>query len=286
MTVTADGALAYKKIRLSNGHEVAYIDEGKGDKTLVFIHGLATYSLSWKKNIEYLKNYYRCIAIDLPGNGYSDRYDQDYSINFFAGAVYDFMMQLQLTNIYLVGHSMGGQIAMTLLINQPECAKGLILCAPAGFEQFSEFEKSMYHNTIKLLDNFSTDENSLKKTIRSSFYNYPPQADEMVNDLVAILKNHSVKSYRKMIDGCIAGMLREPVFNELDQIQQPTLIMYGERDALIPNKMIHPTTTRQIAEEGIRKMPHATLEMVPQCGHFLQWERADVVNRLIKEFVE
>src|ERR1700742_1729400 len=109
-------------LTLSNGCKVAYIDEGKGEKTLLFIHGLATYSLSWKKNIEYLKKKYRCIAIDLPGNGLSDRGDYPYSMNFFAGSVYDFIRLLGLKNVCLVGHSMGAQVAMTTLLRQPDCA--------------------------------------------------------------------------------------------------------------------------------------------------------------------
>ena len=74
-----------RKQRLSNGCEMAYIDEGKGDTTLLMVHGLANYCGVWVKNIESLKKHYRCIAIDLPGNGYSDGGDYPYGINFFSG---------------------------------------------------------------------------------------------------------------------------------------------------------------------------------------------------------
>lgn len=88
-----------------------------------------------------------------------------------------------------------------------------------------------------------------------------------------------------MIDACVAGMLNEPVFDRLHLIKQPTLVMYGERDALIPNKLLHPVSTRKIAEAGVAQMPDATLHMIPQCGHFLQWEKADIANSYIKDFV-
>ncbi|HXS36191.1 MAG TPA: alpha/beta hydrolase [Flavipsychrobacter sp.] len=273
-------------LKLSNGNNIAYIDEGEGDKTLLFIHGLASYSLSWKKNIEQLKNHFRCIAIDLPGNGMSDRGDFPYGINFFAGAVYDFIQKLGLKNLCLVGHSMGGQIAITMLLNAPHCANQLILCAPAGFEVFTPMEKSFYHSSIQLFDFFSSEENSLRKTIQSSFYHYPQQADEMADELVAILKTYPTRAYRDMIDKSIAGMLNEPVFNGLHLITQPTLVMFGERDALIPNRIIHPTTTKYIATEGAGKMPNATLKMISKCGHFLQWEKAGEVNDLIIEFLQ
>jgi pimeloyl-ACP methyl ester carboxylesterase len=88
-----------------------------------------------------------------------------------------------------------------------------------------------------------------------------------------------------MIEACISSMLNEPVLPRLHEIQVPVLVMFGERDALIPNKLIHPVTTRSIAEAAVKKMPHATLEMLPQCGHFLQWEKAKEVNTFIHHFI-
>ena len=82
MIKTVSYPYAVHNLRLSNGCNLAYIDEGKGDKTIVFIHGLATYALSWKKNIDSLKKRFRCIAIDLPGNGLSGKGDYSYSISF------------------------------------------------------------------------------------------------------------------------------------------------------------------------------------------------------------
>lgn len=274
-----------KFLQLSNGYKVAYIDEGEGDQTILFIHGLGNYALGWRKNIRALKQYYRCIAIDLPGNGYSDRADFSYSMNFFAGCIYDFIRNLRLENVCLAGHSMGGQIAMTLLLNEPKAAERLILCAPAGFETFSPIERSMYVSTLQMVDMFSTDENSLRKSIRTSFYQFPQQGEDMIEELVGILRSYPIQPYRKMIDACIHAMLDEPVYDRLGEINQPTLVMYGERDALIPNRIIHPVTTRQIAQQGAGKLPNALLHMIPQCGHFLQLEKADIVNDHIRNFL-
>jgi len=284
------GAINYPytihNVRLSNGCNVAYIDEGKGDKTIVFVHGLATYALSWKKNIEGLKSKYRCIAIDLPGNGFSDRGNYSYSISFFAGCIADFIAKLGLKNVCLAGHSMGGQVAITTLLQNPACAERLVLCAPAGFETFTPVEKDIYQRALQFFDLFSTEENSLKKAIHSSFYHSPHQGDDMVHDLLGIMHAYPTQVYRSMIDACIAGMLNEPVFDRLHLIKQPTLVMYGERDALIPNKLLHPVSTRKIAETGCAQMQDATLHMIPQCGHFLQWEQAGVANGYIEDWLK
>jgi pimeloyl-ACP methyl ester carboxylesterase len=274
------------KLLLSNGCDLAYVDEGKGDKTIIFIHGLATYALSWKKNIEYLKQYYRCISIDLPGNGLSGRGNYPYGISFFASCVQELIEKLSLKGVCVIGHSMGGQVAMRLAIDHPQYIQRLILCAPAGFETFNGFESAIYKSTVHLLDFFSTEENSLRKVIRSSFYHVPPHIEDMVADLVQIMRAHPVQDYRRMIEACINSMLNEPVHDQLHQIKTPTLIVYGERDALIPNRLIHPITTRHIAEHGAKKITDAQLIMLPQCGHFLQIEKADEVNRYFKDFIE
>lgn len=285
MTGSLTTDLPIRYLQLSNGYKLAYVDEGTGDTTIVFIHGLGNYAMVWKRQVEQLKHHFRCIAIDLPGNGYSDRADFDYSMNFFAGCIYDFITKLRLKDVCIAGHSMGGQIAMTLLLNEPNAAKHMILCAPAGFETFSSFERTMYTSTIQMADMFSTEENSLRQSIRSSFYNFPVQANEMINELVDIMHRYPMRSYKQMIDKCIHAMLHEPVFNRMNEIKQPALVLFGERDALIPNQLIHPVSTRHIAEQGARQMPNALIKMIAQCGHFLQIEKAGIVNDYIKEFL-
>ena len=113
----------------------------------------------------------------------------------------------------------------------------------------------------------------------------PTQADEMAEELAMLLRHYPLHLYRKMMEGCIWGMLHEPVFDSLHLIEQPTLVIFGEEDALIPNKILHPTTTRHIAEQGTQQIPYATLQMIAQCGHFVQWEKADEVNHHIRQFI-
>lgn len=273
-------------ITLPNGCNMNYIDEGKGDTTFVFIHGLATYALSWRKNIDELKNNYRCIAVDLPGNGLSDRGDYPYGISFFSASVYELIAKLNLKNIVLIGHSMGGQVAIRLALLYPELIDKLVLCAPAGFETFNSFERSLYKSALQILDFFASEDVSLAKTIRTSFYQAPSFAEQMIDELSVLMHTSTLRTYRNMIEMCIDSMLIEPVFNELSLLRMPTLILYGERDALIPNRMIHPVTTKKIAEEAIKLIPHARLIMLSQCGHFLQIEKAGLVNTYIKDFVK
>lgn len=276
---------AVKKVQLSNGCNVAYIDEGRGNTTLLFVHGLATYAQTWALNIDELKQHYRCIAIDLPGNGHSDGGNYTYGINFYSGCVYDLMMQLQLKNVVAVGHSMGGQILLNLVINHPSAFDKLVLCAPAGFETYTLLERTMFKSGIQFIDFFSTDETNLRSTIQNSFYNYPSKMESMVKELVALMKKQPSSQYKKMIEACIHSMMEEPVYEQLNTIDIPVLVLFGEYDALIPNKLIHPTSTQALAEKAVKLMPNAQLKMLQRCGHFLQLEQPDVTNRYIKEFI-
>ncbi|MBA3829733.1 MAG: alpha/beta hydrolase [Taibaiella sp.] len=284
MSLFTDYPGTYHKITLPCSSTVAYTDEGSGNTTLLFIHGLANYSLSWRKNTEELKKSYRCIAIDLPGNGFSDHTDRPYTMSFFANVIYELIIALQLKNVCLVGHSMGGQIAITTVLNHPGVVKALVLCAPSGFETFSSFEKTMYQASVQFFNMFASDEQSLRQTIENSFYHYPRQADEMIDDLLLLMKEYPSQLYRKMVEGSITGMLNEPVFSSLGKINIPTLVIFGEKDALIPNTLLHPGSPRKLATDTTKLIPGAKLKMVPDCGHFVQWEKAGEVNKYIQQF--
>ncbi|MCB0696098.1 MAG: alpha/beta hydrolase, partial [Chitinophagaceae bacterium] len=185
-----------------------------------------------------------------------------------------------------VGHSMGGHVLLNLVINHPTVCKEMILCAPAGFETYSHIERTIYSASIHFLDMFSTEENSLRQILKASFMNYPSKMDGMVQELVDLMNKQPMVQYRKMIEACIMGMMEEPVFDQLKTIQQRVLVIFGERDALIPNNKLHFMSTRNLAERGVAQIPHARLEMLPRCGHFLQLEKPEQTNKLMQEFLE
>ncbi len=273
-------------IALPGNCNIAYIDEGKGDKTLLFVHGLANYAMVWQKNIEYLKQFYRCIAIDLPGNGLSDQNPHDFTMKFFADAVHNFIGAMGLKNLCLVGHSMGGQVALNVMYRHPGCAQSLVLCAPAGIEVFTALDKTMYYSAMHLFDFVSSEEHALTQTIENSFYKFPAQANSVINDLKALMRTYQSNYYRKMIEACVKGMIEDNVHTHLGKIEVPTLIIFGNRDALIPNRLIHHITTESLATSAAKKIPHSHLVLIPDCGHFVQWEKGEDVNVNIIHFLE
>jgi pimeloyl-ACP methyl ester carboxylesterase len=132
---------------------------------------------------------------------------------------------------------------------------------------------------------FSSEENSLKKTLQMSFYLFPEQARAMVDELVELQRRYPAKKYKAMVEACIDSMLEEPVCDRLHLVKQPTIIIFGEKDVLIPNKLLHQMSTRQLAEKAVAQMPNAELHMIAKCGHFVQWEDAGDVNHYIRQFL-
>lgn len=278
--------LPYQFIDTSFGGKIAYIDKGQGPYTLIFLHGLATYSGTWIHNIESLQHHFRCVAIDFPGNGYSEPGEYPYSMAFYADATAAIIQQLKLQNVILCGHSMGGQVAMTFALKYPDSINKMILCAPAGFEHFNFFEKNLYRSMLGWTEVFGENEEHLRNMIYQSFAHNPFQADPMLAELGQLLQKYPPRSYKKMLDLSIQGMLDEPVLHKIGAIKMPVLVLFGDADTLIPNRLIHPFATTQMAKDAVSRMQEAHLKIINHAGHFVQWEKAAEVNSEIRMFLK
>ena len=136
-----------KKVRVSESVEIAYIDEGEQNtEVILFIHGMGSGVPVWRKNIPELKKQFRCIALDLPGHGYSSKGDFPYNMDFYTGVLFLFMQKLNLPPLTLVGHSLGGLIVITAALKEPTLIKKLLLVSPAGIEPYTPVEKQIIIN--------------------------------------------------------------------------------------------------------------------------------------------
>lgn len=276
-----------KKVDLpKKGFKIAYTDEGKGDKTLVFIHGLGSYSQAWIKNVDVLKDQYRCISIDLPGYGKSSKQPHSGQMTFYAEVVNEFINELNLNNVYLAGHSMGGQISITTHLLYPDLTKGLILVAPAGFERFHKGQKQWFRDVMTVDGVKLTTTEAIQNNLATNFYRVPKDADFMVTDRISMRSADDFEAYCYAVVQSVHGMVDNPVIDYLEDIKIPTLIFFGENDNLIPNRFLNPGPTIEIAQYGASKIKDSKLVMVPKCGHFMMFEKADVFNKEVLNFLK
>ena len=275
-----------KHAKLSNDINLAYIDEGNGNETIIFIHGLGSYIPAWNKNISELSKSYRCIAIDLPGYGKSSKNPHSGLMSFYAKVVAEFIDNLDLGKVTLAGHSMGGQISMVAALHYPDKVEKLILVDPAGFELFHPgqrlwFKDVMTPNLVRL-----TTVEAIETNLASNFYNMPDDAIFMIEDRIAMRTADDFENYCYAVSQSVTGMVDEPIFNKLKYIKQPTLIFFGENDNLIPNRYLNPGETEPIAKAGANEIKNSKLIMVPKCGHFMMFEKSEVFNKEVKNFLK
>lgn len=278
-----------KKIHLADGVEVSYIDEGSGAVTLLLIHGLGSYLPAWKKTVEALKNDFRCVALDLPGFGRSPQVEDHYSMSFYAEVIRNLIAELELDRVVLAGHSMGGQIALTTVLDTDTPVEKLILLAPAGFETFSEEKKAWFRQYVTPEILAALPDEQIERNFAVNFYGnrLPADAGFMYEDRLKLKADKDrYEAYCRLIPGCVQGMLEEPVFERLPQVDIPVLVLYGEDDLLIPNRLLHPGLTVQtVAHTGTEQLPNARLEMIPKAGHFLYWDQPERVHEYVREFI-
>lgn len=273
----------YQKVRNIN---IAYIDEGTSDEVLLLIHGLGTSAKSWIKNIPELSKKFRVIAVDLPGYGKSEKGYYKYSMSWNALVLKELLDELNIDKATFVGHSMGGQISLHAAMNHPEKVKNLVLISSAGFEKFTEGEgdwmKAAF--TIDLVKD--TQIRNIDVNLKSNFYDTPNDAEFFVTDRIQIRGAEGFEDYCYAVTRNVAGMIDEPLLNELKNIKQKTLILFGENDGLIPNAYLHGGNTEDIAQFAKSQLPNSKLVMIPECGHMMQFEKSVQVNKEIIQFME
>lgn len=273
----------YSEVRNIN---VAYIDEGSGNQTILLIHGLGTYAKGWTENIDVLSENHRVIAVDLPGYGKSDKGHYKYTMDFYAQVLTELMNNLNIDKAIVAGHSMGGQIAMTMALDYANRVEKLILISPAGFERFTDGEGDwligvMTPDLVK-----DTPTRAIDTNLRYNFYETPDDAEFLITERIQLRGAADFDRYCYAVSKNVQAMIDGYVYDRLDQITQSTLILWGENDELIPNRFLHAGWTKDIAKIGEQEIPNNKTILFPKCGHFVQFEKPDETNHAIIKFIK
>ena len=274
-----------KKIELEDNLIIAYMDEGVGDP-IIFIHGLGSYAPAWKKTIAGLTDTHRCIAIDLPGYGKSSKGNYEGSMSYYADVVKALADKLNLKKVTLAGHSMGGQISILASVAYPDLVDELLLFSPAGFETFTPGQKEWFRDVLSPRGVALTPVDALISNVGYNFYDFPKDAQFMIDDRIAMRTAEGFDLYCHQIVKSINGMVDEPVFDYLKDVKAKTLVVFGAQDNLIPNRFLNPGKTVEVAQKGADQIPNCRLEMIDKAGHFAHFERAEEVNAIVKNFLK
>jgi pimeloyl-ACP methyl ester carboxylesterase len=269
-----------------NGHRVAYRDEGDpAAEPLLLIHGVAGSSLAWVPLFEQLSAKYRVIAPDLLGHGQSDKPRTDYSLGAFAVWLRDFLDALDVPAATLVGHSLGGGVALQLIYQHRPYCRRLVLVNSGGLGT----DVSM---PLRLL---STPGAELLLPVVAS-----RPAVFLGNGVISLLTAGGMESPRVQEHWRKLSALADPLGRQaflrtlrsvvdirgqtvcaLDRLPRlvgdvPTLIVAGARDAVIPPGH---------AQAAHAALPGSRLVIMDDAGHHPMLDCPATLARLIDEFV-
>ena len=126
----------------------------------------------------------------------------------------------------------------------------------------------------------------IRKNFLINFYRMPEDAKFMIEDRLQ-LKADKLKylQFCKTIAETTQAIVKYNMLEYLDQLRLPVLIMYGRQDKLIPHHILHPELELEaIVGEALEKLEKGSLVLYENCGHFVQWEKAEEVNAEILGF--
>ncbi len=257
---------------------IHYTDKGKGTPIL-FIHGYAGSFHNWEKLIDVFPEGYRLIAIDLPGFGLSD-FPSDVDSNVQYVDLYTeftdyFINKLELDSVYIVGNSLGGYVAWETALRSNKKVKKLALLNAVGYnlEDLQSFlAKLMERKSIELILR-----NGVPKVLTKEAFarclgdRSKMDENRMEVSYCLINKVGTLETIRQ-----IAMSGQQPDSNRISLINQPTLILWGDKDRVVPVEH---------AYKFERDIPNNKLIIYEGSGHIPMIENTDeTLNDLLHFF--
>lgn len=260
-----------------DGVKVRYLEEGTGPP-IVLIHGFGVSSETWRRNIQALSSKWQVIAPDLVGHGKSDRpFDATYSIRYYVNFIQTFLKLLDVRNRVLIGHSMGGLIAIRLALDATNDTKALVLEDSAGLGGGPSFRTRMaFLSYLLRMSLLGPNEDRVRGWLKTSFYNDPSKISEEA--VKRALESWKDTDYRRVQRKTAMGLRKNERRTSwfIEQIKVPTLIIWGEKDKQIPAKFAH---------KAAKKIENSKVEIIPECGHAPHGECSEEFNARVLAFL-
>ncbi|NPA34451.1 MAG: alpha/beta hydrolase [Chlorobi bacterium] len=252
-----------------------YIDEGKGDETIVFAHGFLLDADMFRFQIDYFKNRYRIIAFDWRGQGRSEKTTNGYDIDSLYLDSIELLMKLNCTPCHWVGLSMGGFVGMRIVARKPELIKSLIL-ADTGASEETFINKIKWGTLAILFRLFGL--HPVKKGVLKALFSPHSLKNPNFKSIITEYAHKMEKQDRKTIYKIAWAIFnRKSVIDELHKIKAPSLVMVGEDDIARPVEE---------AKQLVELIPNAELKIIPNAGHSSALENPQEFNKAMETFLK
>jgi pimeloyl-ACP methyl ester carboxylesterase len=246
----------FGKTREVNGVEVYYRESGNvNNPTLFFIHGFLGSSYDWIEMIRYYDDNYHVIAIDLPGFGASEKsIEYNYARENQANTVIELIKSLQLNEVTLVGHSMGGMISLMSAYKEPELIKELVLIGSAGLETGGSPSALPLFVYDYVVNNYYIQRTLFNTAYSPSEVEAGLVTDQMFKEMYYYTSKIPAQVLAKFSTDADGGYLND----KFESIVQPTLLLWGSDDGFVS------------VENGYimdKRLPNSKLAVIDKAGH-------------------
>jgi 2-hydroxy-6-oxonona-2,4-dienedioate hydrolase len=245
--------------QLKQQDKFKFIEEGQGEP-LLLLHGLFGALSNFKDLIDNFKGQFKVIVPMLP------LFDLDLfhtSVSGLEKFVNKFIEARQYNNVHLLGNSLGGHVALLHILKHPQKIKSLTLTGSSGL-----FENGMGDSYPK-----RGDYEYIKKKTQLTFYDPATATKELVDEVFEITNNR-LKVIK--IIALAKSAIRNNLGEELNQIKQPTLLVWGNNDTITPPF---------VAKEFNKLIPNSELHFIDHCGHAPMMEVPDEFNKVLSQFL-
>lgn len=255
------------------GAKVAYDERGKGDP-VVLLHGWNSSRKQWLLNLKALAPRFRVLAPDLPGYGGSEDSDFAYTLDGMASFLEAFSGALHLPAFHLVGHSMGGCIAIRYTaLHAHKVARLVLVSTPTrtvsmGLSALVPGAQAFVSATYRLRN-----EDMLKWMFCRGVHE-PENLD--LDFMRANIKNNA-QTTRHAISRSTRLVRGMDLADDLRSICQPTLVVFGDKD-----RSVNP-------KDALRQrdlLTHPYMAILTSCGHCPPYERPDLFNTVLLDFLQ
>jgi pimeloyl-ACP methyl ester carboxylesterase len=260
-----------KFVELANQVKLSYAEQGDPSGVpVLLLHGYADSWRSFERVLPHLPNSIHALALSQRGHGDSDHPVSGYHSHDFVVDLAEFMNVLHLEAAVIAGGSSGGLVARRFAINHPERTMGLVLMGSPLTLRNKPGLLELWDSTISKLTD-PIDFGFVREFAESMLAQPVPQTflDTMIQE--------NLKVPARVWRAAFKGLLEDDSFSELDKIKAPTLIIWGDQDAVLP---------RSDQEKLASTIASSQLVVYPGNGHALYWEKPDRIASDIVAFIK
>ncbi|MEY4057043.1 MAG: hypothetical protein RLZ50_255 [Bacteroidota bacterium] len=236
-----------------------YLEIGEGE-TLLLLHGLFGALSNFSGLIEKFRLTHKVVVPIMP------LFDMDLlhtSVTGLAKYVEQFIEARGYQNIHLLGNSLGGHVGLVYILKHPEKIKSLILTGSSG----------LYENAMGDTYPKRGDYEYIKNKTAQTFYDPSVATKELVDEVFEITRNR-LKVIKVL--ALAKSAIRNNLGAELNEIKQPTLLIWGKNDSVTPPL---------VGEEFNKLIPNSQLHFIDKCGHAPMMEVPDEFNAILEKFL-